>query len=160
MKVSVCSWICVTAWKTLTMRPTARPTSSSGSATFSASSIAATARLMTRSLSIALGPEAAHEGRRHEVPAVHEDEQEDLERQGDEDRWQHHHPQRHERGAHDQVDDEERQEDQEPDLERRLELGDDEGRDEDVGRDVRAGLRPLDLAELHEQRQVAVARLL
>src|SRR5919199_303299 len=115
MKVSVCSWICVTAWKTLTTRPTARPTSSSGRPTFSASCIAAVPRLMMRSWSIALPAEAPDERRRDQVPAVDEDEQQDLERQGDEDRWQHHHPQRHERGAHDQVDDEERQEDQEPD---------------------------------------------
>ena len=39
-----------------------------------------------------------------------------------------------------EVDDQERQEDQEADLERRLELGDDERRDQDVGRDVRARL--------------------
>src|SRR3954469_15150596 len=158
MKESVCSWICVTAWKTLTIRPTERPTSSSGSATLRASSIADTARLMTTSVSISV--EAPDERGQDEVPAVHQDEQEDLERERDEDRWQHHHPERHERRAHDEVDDEERQEDQEPDLEGRLELGDDEGRDEDVGRDVRAGLRPLDLRELHEQREVAVVRLL
>ena len=42
--------------------------------------------------------------------------------------------------ADDEVDDQERQEDQEPDLERRLELGDDEGGDQDLGRDVRARL--------------------
>ena len=43
MKESVCSWICVTAWKTETSRPTTRPTSSSGIATLKASSIASTA---------------------------------------------------------------------------------------------------------------------
>src|SRR3954447_18719109 len=157
MKESVCSWICVTAWKTLTIRPTERPTSSSGSATLRASSIADTARLMTTSVSISV--EAPDERGQDEVPAVHQDEQEDLERERDEDRWQHHHPQRHERGAHDEVDHEERQEDQEPDLEGRLELGDDEGRDEDVGRDVRARLGARQLGQLHEQGQVLGPRL-
>ena len=50
MKDSVCSWICVTAWKTETSRPTTRPASSSGRATFIASCIASMARLMTRSV--------------------------------------------------------------------------------------------------------------
>ncbi len=88
----------------------------------------------------------AHTGKRldeglgDQVPAVDEDEQEDLERQRDEDGRQHHHAHRHQRRRDDEVDDQERQEDQEPDLERRLELGDDERRDQDVGRDVGARL--------------------
>src|SRR3954451_104500 len=158
MKESVCSWICVTAWKTLTIRPTERPTSSSGSATLRASSIADTARLMTTSVSISV--EAPDERGQDEVPAVHQDEQEDLERQRDEDRWQHHHPHRHQgRGDH-QVDDQEGQEDQEPDLEGRLELGDREGRDQDERGDVLAGLDVLELRELDEQRDILGAGLL
>ena len=133
MKESVCSWICVTAWKTETTRPTTRPTSRSGSATLNASCIASIARLMTTSWFIV---EALHERPRDEVPAVDEDEQQDLERQRDEDGRQHHHAHAHQRRGDDQVDDQERQEDQEPDLERRLELGDRERGDEDVGRDV------------------------
>jgi hypothetical protein len=40
MNESVCSWICVTAWKTDTTRPTTRPASSSGIATLKARFIA------------------------------------------------------------------------------------------------------------------------
>ncbi len=49
MKLSVCSWICVTAWKTETTRPMTRPTSRSGSPIFRASSIAETQMLTTLS---------------------------------------------------------------------------------------------------------------
>src|SRR4051812_13468792 len=52
MKTSVCSWICVTAWKTETMRPTTRPTPSTGRATLKASVSAAVERLTTTSWSI------------------------------------------------------------------------------------------------------------
>src|SRR5438270_545056 len=45
MNTSVCSWICVTAWKTETARPMTRPTPSMGSATLKASVSAVVARL-------------------------------------------------------------------------------------------------------------------
>src|SRR4051794_17085194 len=174
MKTSVCSWICVMAWKTDTIRPTTSPTPSTGSATLKASVSAAVERLTTTSWSISgssgairgggdlpEGPlvKALHEGSGDEVPAVDQDEQQDLERERDEDGWQHHHAHRHQRRAHDQVDDEERQEDQEADLEGRLQLGDDEGRDQRVGRDVGARLGALEVRHVDEQREVLVARL-
>src|SRR3954447_18495830 len=49
MKASVCSWICVTAWKTDTTRPTTRPAISIGTATFIATVIASIARETTTS---------------------------------------------------------------------------------------------------------------
>src|SRR3954452_23037399 len=52
MKTRVCSWICVTAWKTDTIRPTMRPTPSTGSATLKASVSAVVDRLTTTSWSI------------------------------------------------------------------------------------------------------------
>src|SRR3954471_13441188 len=159
MKASVCSWICVTAWKTETARPMTSPTPSSGSATRSASWSAPLTSVMTTSWSIA-SVEGLDERLGDEVPAVDEDEQQDLERQADEDRRQHDHAHRHQGGADHQVYDQERQEDQEPDLERRLELGDDERRDQRVGGDVGAGARALEVGELHEQREVLRARLL
>src|SRR3954468_19651968 len=106
MKTRVCSWICVTAWKTDTIRPTTSPTPSTGSATLKASVSAAVERLTTTSWSISgssgairgcgelpEGPlvKALHEGSGDEVPAVDEDEEQDLERERDEDGWQHHH---------------------------------------------------------------------
>src|SRR3989304_905164 len=45
----------------------------------------------------------------HEVPAVDEDEEEDLEGEGDDDRGGHHHPHGNEHRRDDQVDDEEGQ---------------------------------------------------
>ena len=47
MKVSVISWICVTAWKTLTARPTRSPTRSMGPPTLSDRMIASVASEMT-----------------------------------------------------------------------------------------------------------------
>src|ERR1044072_9615081 len=128
MNESDCSWIFVTAWKTDTTSPITRPTISSGPPTFIASSIACWARLTTVSWSMSV--EALHERLGDQAPAVHEDEQEDLERQRDEDGRQHDHPHRHQGRGDDQVDHEERQEDQEGDLGRRLELADDESREE------------------------------
>src|SRR3712207_5461630 len=103
--------------------------------------------------------ERLHQRAGDQVPAVDQDEQEDLERQRDEDRRQHHHAHAHQRRGDDEVDDEERQEDEEADLKRRLELADDERGHEHVGRDVRARLRPLELGYAGEQRDVLLARL-
>src|SRR3954468_12355695 len=157
MKASVCSWIWVTAWKIETTRPTISPAASIGIATLKASVSALVARLTTTSWFMSV--EALDEGSGHEVPAVDQDEEQDLERQRDEDGRQHHHAHRHQGRADDYVDYQERQEDPEPDLERRLELRDDERGDEDVGGDVGPRLRMLDLAELGEQREVLRARL-
>ena len=49
MKVSVCSWICVTAWKTEMTRPTASAMPSSGRAIFRPSSSAPVVSGMTTS---------------------------------------------------------------------------------------------------------------
>src|SRR5579875_2955984 len=139
MKVSVCSWIEVTAWKIEMISPITSPASSTGPATSTARVIAWVARLMTVSWFIGRRPsssgvEARDERSGDQVPAADQDEQQDLERQRDERRWEHHHPHAHQRRGDDQVDDQERQEDQEPDRERRLQLRQDEGRDQDVGR--------------------------
>src|SRR5436190_8987178 len=157
MKASVCSWIWVTAWKIDTTRPTIRPAASIGMATLKASVSALVARLTTTSWFMSV--EALHERSGDEVPAVDQDEEQDLERQRDEDGWQHHHAHRHQRRADDQVDDEEGKEDQEADLEGGLELRDDERRDERRRGHVGAGLGALVVREVHEQRQVLLARL-
>src|SRR5690242_14956495 len=83
MNVSVISWIWVIAWKMLTSRPTIRPARRSGSATFTATVMACITRLITTSwlMGYLSSVEALNERLRDEVPAVHQDEQEDLERQ-------------------------------------------------------------------------------
>src|SRR6516225_4834983 len=141
MNDRLCSWIEVTAWKMLTSSPTIRPTSRIGPAIFSASIIAWVARLMTVSWFISV--EARHQRVDDQVPAVDQDEQQDLERQGYEARRQHHHPHTHQRRADDQVDEQERQEDQEADLEGGLELAEDEGRNQHVARNLGPRLRCL-----------------
>ena len=81
-----------------------------------------------------------HEAR----PAVHGDEQEQLERQGYQCRGDHHHPHGHENVRDDDVDDQERQKEQEADLERARELRADERRqqnDEVIVLDIGAGCR-------------------
>src|SRR5690606_23440636 len=62
-------------------------------------------------------------------PAVDQHEQQQLERQRDRGRRQHHHAQRQQDVGHHQVDDQERQEDQEADLEGGGEFADGERRD-------------------------------
>src|SRR5579875_1386156 len=157
MKESDCSWIWVTAWKRLTARPITRPTSRIGPATSNASVIACVARLTTMSWFIALLPrrrasvEARDQRARDQVPAVDQDEQQDLEGHGDECRWEHDHAHAHQRRAHYEVDDQERQEDQEADLERRLHLAHDESWDQDVGRDLALGAGLGNLGEADEQ---------
>src|SRR5256885_12590825 len=160
MNVSVISWIWVTAWKMLTSRPTTRPARRIGRATFMATVTACITRLITTSWFMATSVEALYERLGDEVPAVHQDEQEDLERERDEDGREHHHSHAHQGRRDDQVDDEERQEDQEADLERRLQLADDERRDERVGGDVRSRLGLLEVRELGEEGEVLLPRLL
>src|ERR1700733_14416615 len=90
MNERLCSWIEVTAWKMLTRSPMIRPSSRIGPAILSESTIACVARLMTVSWFISV--EAQDEGVGDQVPSVDQDEQQDLERQGDEARRQHDHP--------------------------------------------------------------------
>src|SRR5271166_1852555 len=156
----LCSWIWVTAWKTLITRPMRRAASRSGPATFRASVMACEARLTTVSWFIRrLLVEALNERLDDQVPAVDQDEQQDLERQRDERRREHDHAHAHQRRGDDQVDDQERQEDQKADLERDVELGDDERGDQHLGGHFRAGVRLLVVSETHEQLDVLCARL-
>src|SRR6185437_16514969 len=127
MKLRLCSWMEVTAWKMETTSPTTSPASIIGPPISSASFIPWVARLTTVSWFMAAGSgsglvEARDERVRDDVPAVHQDEQQELERHRDEARRQHHHADAHQCRGDDQVDDQEREEDQEPDLERCLEL--------------------------------------
>src|ERR1700760_3050036 len=123
MKLRLCSWMEVTAWKMDTISPTTSPTSIIGPPISSASFIAWVARLTTVSWFMTAASwswalvEARDERVRDDVPAVHQDEQQDLERHRDEARWEHHHADAHQCRGDDQVDDQEREEDQEPDLE-------------------------------------------
>ena len=72
------------------------------------------------------GPVALHQAARHQVPAVDQHEEDQLERQRHHHRRQHHHAHRHQHRGDHEVDDQERQEQQEADLERALELRDHE----------------------------------
>src|SRR6185437_11750120 len=168
-RLRLCSWIWVTAWKTLTITLTTSAVSSSGPATFSARLIACVARLTTVSWFIArlarvrrslASVEALHQRLDDEVPAVDEDEQQHLEGQGDEGRRQHDHPHAHQHRRDDQVDDQEGQAAQEADLERGLPLRDDAGGDQDLGGHFGARLRLLVVREVDEQLDVLGARLL
>src|SRR5580765_8638096 len=118
MNVSVISWIWVTAWNTLTARPTSSPTARMGPAMSSIRSAASRPMESTWSGVTAASSESRHERAHHEVPAVGEHEEQDLERQGDHHGRQHHHAHRHEDARHHHVDDEERDEQREADLKR------------------------------------------
>src|SRR5438876_11283968 len=83
MKVSVISLICVSAWKTLTTSPATSPKASTGPASSSVSSRALRPRAMT--VSTLMSAEALHQRAGEHVPAVHQDEEHQLEGQRDED---------------------------------------------------------------------------
>src|SRR6185503_18929814 len=76
--------------------------------------------------------EGGHERLTHEVPAVDEHEEQDLERRRDHHGRQHEHAHRDQDAGDDEVDHEERQEEQEAHLEGCLELGEHEGRHDDL----------------------------
>src|SRR5208337_5473678 len=113
----------------LTTRPMTSATSRIGPPTFSARLMAWDARLTTVSWFTALlSVEALNERFDDQVPAVDQDEQQDLEWERDERRRQHDHAHAHQHRGDDQIDDQKRQEDQEADLEGDVELGHDERR--------------------------------
>src|SRR5258708_11353685 len=71
--------------------------------------------------------EALHDGADDQMPSVHEDEEQDLERERDQERRQDHHPHREEGGRDDQIDDQERQKEGEAHDEGAPQLTDPEG---------------------------------
>src|ERR1051325_2885807 len=75
-----------------------------------------------------------HNRTHHEVPSVHQDEQEDLQWQRDGHRGHHHHAHAHQDGGYDQVDEDERHEEQETHLESRAQFADDEPGDDRLQR--------------------------
>src|SRR5579875_1084184 len=105
MKVSVISWIWVSAWKTLTARPATSPKSSTGPPS-------------ARTVSTPISVEALHHRRGEHVPPVDEHEEHELEGQRDERRGQRDHAHRGEDRGHHHVEDQKRDVDQEPHLER------------------------------------------
>ncbi len=112
------------------------------------------------SMRLGLRPVALDQRSRHQAPAVHQHEKDQLERQRDHHRRQHHHAHGHQDARHHQVDDQKRQEQQEADLEGALELGDHEGRHQHAQRQIlgfggRGFMRHVD-----EQLQILLAHVL
>ena len=99
-------------------------------------------------------------GARDQAPAVHQHEEDQLERQRHHHRRQHHHAHRHQHRRHHEVDDQERQEQQEADLEGALQFRDHEGRNENAQRHLLGRRRHRLLGEIVEQLQVLVADVL
>src|SRR4029079_3187624 len=111
-KLSVWSCTWVTACRMLTTRPTARATNITGAPKTSVSMRALRANSTVCSTVIALLSERPHTFEQHpdgEVPAVDHDEQQQLERQGNQDGRQHHHAHAHQNRRHDHVDHQKRQ---------------------------------------------------
>src|SRR5262249_8028104 len=142
-RLSVCSWICVTACRMLTASPTTIATTSTGAPTISATYVA----FRTKSTAVSrdmnsisdLGfrisdlhwpgrapmLRAAHAVEQHSYgqrPAVDEHEQQQLEWKRNQRRREHHHPHAHQHGGDDHIDDQERQKNLEADDERHLQL--------------------------------------
>src|SRR5262245_55113028 len=93
--VSELSCTCVAAWKMLTITPVTRAAPMIGPP--SERITIAASRPSERTVSGVMRlPVARHQRAHHEVPAVREDEEEQLERQRDHDGGQHHHAHRHE----------------------------------------------------------------
>src|SRR3569832_37326 len=110
MNERLASLIWVAAWKTLTIRPTTRVTSRTGDATRMVISSAVRPRVITLSgvmaCLVGIGLiEALRQRAQQQIPAVHQDEQDDLEGQRDDGRRHHHHPHRHQDAGDDHVDD-------------------------------------------------------
>src|SRR5262245_57224942 len=163
----VCSCTDVRAWNRLTATPTTMPTRSTGPARTSdvtSSSRARSTTCRSRSCIGLVNDEGGDEGLADEMPAVDEDEHEDLERRRDHHGRQHEHAHRDQDARDDEVDHEERQEQEEAHLEGRLELGEHEGRHHDLERQVlglerRAAFDGLDLGQVGEQLELARARV-
>src|SRR6056297_2864868 len=102
-KLSVISWIWVTACSRDTNTPTARATSSRGPASRLAMIMASVMMSMTWASFTSSSDHRGDQGARQQAPPVHQDEQEQLERQGHEHRRQHHHAERHQHRRHHQV---------------------------------------------------------
>src|SRR4051794_35196463 len=106
MNESVISLICVAAWNTLTTSPTTSAVSSSGADTSAVTHSACCAIVRTVCGVMGCGSAEARDQRSDEqVPPVHQHEQHELERQGDQHRRQHHHAHRHQHARHHHVDD-------------------------------------------------------
>src|SRR5438067_7272207 len=158
VSVTSCTW--VTDWKIDTANPMTRLTARNGPANFAVRIIACTAISMML-VSVTKTPllEALEQRANDEAPAVDQDEQEELERERHHDWRQHHHPHRHQRGAHRDVDDEERHEHDEADDERRLQLREDERGHELGEAHVLLRRRSALLRRRHEHRQLLRTRL-
>jgi len=102
--------------------------------------------------------EALDEGAGDEIPAVDEDEQENLERQGDEDRGSITMPMDMSVEATTMSMTRNGKEDEKADLNAVLSSTRERG-DEDVRRDVLAGLRAVDLRQAREEGEVGLTRL-
>src|SRR5689334_733712 len=99
MNESVASLICVAAWNMLTTRPAQSAVRRSGAEMISVSSSASRTIAITAvefiwrsAVRRESNAEALRERSEQKVPAVHEDEEHDLEGQRDHDRRDHHHP--------------------------------------------------------------------
>src|SRR5262245_24556391 len=110
MNVSVSSFTCVIACKTLTSSPATRPNTSTGAASTIAISSAPRPIPVTVSMSITRLPssEALDERAHEDVPTVHQHEEHQLERERDQDGRQHHHAHRRQDRGHDEVEHQER----------------------------------------------------
>src|SRR6218665_2074070 len=125
---SVCSWICVVAWNTEMRKPTSRLISTGGAETMSTRKRACCR--MELSWCMRVSQVADDQALGDEVPAIDEDEEQQLEGHGDGGGRQHVHAQRQQDVGHHHVDDDERHEEQEAYLEGFLEFGHHEGRDD------------------------------
>src|SRR5262249_5069592 len=155
----------VVAWRMLITALTTIAASRIGKESLTAIQRASRPRSTARLRSLLSIEETLHERADHEVPSVHEDEQQDLERERDQERRQHHHPHREEGRGDDEVDHEKGKEKREAHDERATELADHEGGNEDRRRNVvlhpllpvlRAGLP----GDVHEEPNVLDAGLL
>ena len=94
--------------------------------------------------------ETSDERLHDQVPAVHENEQKDFERQGYDDRWQHHHTHGQQNTGDDQVDHQEGYEEDEPYLKSDPQLTDYETRNQDSIRNLGPALRLIDSGQTYE----------
>jgi len=100
-----------------------------------------------------------HERLHDQMPAIHEDEEQEFKGQRHDIGRHHHHAEGHQHRTDEEIDDEKREEQQKPHLKSRLEFADHKGRDHDADGQILHG-RGAEAAELEKIFQVACAGLL
>src|ERR1700691_2707865 len=158
MELKAVSWMEVTICVRLMTTPAAKAMAISGAAIQNAASsawrrISTTESVVMRDCSV----KALHQRSDHQVPAIHQYEQQNLEGRRDHDRRQLHHAHRQGYRVHHQIDDQEGQVEHRADLKGSLQLRQDISRNQDLQIHIGRGARGRGMRDLQKQGDVLLA---